>query len=275
MGRVNYKGEVYESKEVVSKLVDFLTPERLEKINRVVGQRSDGFIAVLENLYDRGNVSAVMRSSEAFGFYKIHVIQTDKAFKESKRVTQGADKWLEVDKWSETQSCVEFLKNHGYTVLTTSLNDDDNKNDNNKNDGNKNDDNKNDNNKNDGNKNGDNKNGDNKDDGNKNGDNKDGDNKNRFFMDLDFNQKTAVILGNEKDGVSKEALELSDGNVRIPMEGFTQSFNISVAAALCFFFAKLKSPPLIEHSEQERLKALYILTTLNWPTNVLTEIFSC
>ena len=142
MGRVNYKGEVYESKEVVSKLVDFLTPERLEKINRVVGQRSDGFIAVLENLYDRGNVSAVMRSSEAFGFYKIHVIQTDKAFKESKRVTQGADKWLEVDKWSETQSCVEFLKNHGYTVLTTSLNDDDNKNDNNKNDGNKNGDNK-------------------------------------------------------------------------------------------------------------------------------------
>jgi tRNA (guanosine-2'-O-)-methyltransferase len=43
------------------------------------------------------------------------------------------------------------------------------------------------------------------------------------------------VLGNEKDGVSKEILEMSDVKCIIPMQGFAQSFNISVAAALCFY----------------------------------------
>ncbi|MGE0615835.1 MAG: TrmH family RNA methyltransferase [Bacteriovoracia bacterium] len=52
--------------------------------------------------------------------------------------------------------------------------------------------------------------------------------------ELDFTQKCAVVLGNEKEGVGAEVLQRADATFMIPMYGFAQSFNISVAAALCF-----------------------------------------
>eukprot|EP00928_Gymnodinium_smaydae_P070656 TRINITY_DN54450_c0_g1_i1.p1 TRINITY_DN54450_c0_g1~~TRINITY_DN54450_c0_g1_i1.p1 ORF type:complete len:377 (+),score=111.43 TRINITY_DN54450_c0_g1_i1:110-1240(+) len=44
--------------------------------------------------------------------------------------------------------------------------------------------------------------------------------------------KVAVIFGRELDGVSPELLEAADRRIYIPMYGFTESFNLSVAAAL-------------------------------------------
>ena len=93
------------------------------------------------------------------------------------------------------------------------------------------------------------------------------------FDDLDLTNKTAVIFGNEKEGVSDEALELSDGNVLLPMSGFTQSFNISVAAALSFQRAFLKRPQVIGEGEKELLQALYYLRTIDWPKKALNEVF--
>lgn len=48
----------------------------------------------------------------------------------------------------------------------------------------------------------------------------------------DARQPTALVFGNEKDGVSERGRELSDEVMRIPMYGFSESFNISVAAAV-------------------------------------------
>jgi tRNA (guanosine-2'-O-)-methyltransferase len=49
---------------------------------------------------------------------------------------------------------------------------------------------------------------------------------------LKFDQKVALIFGNERFGVSTDVLEGADGIFWIPMRGFTQSFNISVAVAM-------------------------------------------
>ena len=46
-------------------------------------------------------------------------------------------------------------------------------------------------------------------------------------------QKSAVFFGTEMNGLSNEVLEKADVFIKIPMYGFTESFNISVAAALC------------------------------------------
>ncbi len=48
----------------------------------------------------------------------------------------------------------------------------------------------------------------------------------------DISQKTALVFGNEKDGASATVRQLSDHVLRIPMFGFTESFNISVAVAV-------------------------------------------
>lgn len=50
---------------------------------------------------------------------------------------------------------------------------------------------------------------------------------------VDFQNKIAFVFGNELRGISKEALALCDKKVKIPMYGFTESFNISVSVAIC------------------------------------------
>jgi len=50
--------------------------------------------------------------------------------------------------------------------------------------------------------------------------------------ELPLDQPVALVFGTEKKGISKEVVELADEFVRIPMYGFTESFNISVSAAL-------------------------------------------
>lgn len=52
------------------------------------------------------------------------------------------------------------------------------------------------------------------------------------IYDLDINDRTAIVFGTEKRGMSNFAKENADELVHIPMLGFTESFNISVSAAL-------------------------------------------
>lgn len=47
----------------------------------------------------------------------------------------------------------------------------------------------------------------------------------------------AIVIGNERDGVSPELTKKADLNLIIPMVGFVQSFNVSVAAALLLYEA--------------------------------------
>jgi len=55
------------------------------------------------------------------------------------------------------------------------------------------------------------------------------------LQDMDVSRPTALLFGNEHSGVSDEAIRLADGTFMIPMHGFVQSFNISVAAALTLY----------------------------------------
>ena len=56
-----------------------------------------------------------------------------------------------------------------------------------------------------------------------------------MITDLDITEKTALVFGTELTGLSPEAVEMADAYVKIPMYGFTESFNISVCAALSLF----------------------------------------
>jgi len=58
------------------------------------------------------------------------------------------------------------------------------------------------------------------------------------LYEMDFTQPTALLFGNEDEGVSAEALALSDGNFTIPQAGFAESLNISVACAISLFEAR-------------------------------------
>ncbi|QDU79682.1 tRNA (guanosine(18)-2'-O)-methyltransferase [Polystyrenella longa] len=50
--------------------------------------------------------------------------------------------------------------------------------------------------------------------------------------ELDISQPTAILFGSERRGVSEVSREAACGSIRIPMYGFTESLNVSVACAL-------------------------------------------
>ena len=53
-----------------------------------------------------------------------------------------------------------------------------------------------------------------------------------YLPDFDITKKTAFIFGREKGGISDIIKERADGFLKIPMYGFTESLNISVAVAI-------------------------------------------
>jgi tRNA (guanosine-2'-O-)-methyltransferase len=54
----------------------------------------------------------------------------------------------------------------------------------------------------------------------------------RLYTELPADRPIALLFGNEHEGPSPETLRACAGTFQIPMAGFTQSFNVSVAAAI-------------------------------------------
>jgi len=53
-----------------------------------------------------------------------------------------------------------------------------------------------------------------------------------MVQDFDITKKSALVFGVEKEGVSDYIMDQADGYLKIPMVGFTESLNISVAVAI-------------------------------------------
>jgi TrmH family RNA methyltransferase len=58
------------------------------------------------------------------------------------------------------------------------------------------------------------------------------------YTTCDFKSSTAIVVGTEADGLSKDWLENSTQNIIIPMQGVIDSMNVSVAAGILIFEAK-------------------------------------
>ena len=76
--------------------------------------------------------------------------------------------------------------------------------------------------------------------------------------DFDVTKKSAFVFGVEKEGVSDMMLEQADAHLKVPMYGFTESFNISVSAAICLseLTTKMREQDIdwqLSKSEQERV----------------------
>lgn len=206
---------------IMTTIFPLLTPERQQKILNVTKERCFDVSVVLENIYDRGNTSAVMRTGEGLGFANFHVIETFEKFKESNRVTQGADKWIEVKKWKSTSAVIDYFKKNKIRICVTSLE------------------------------------------------------AAKPIHEIDFTSPIALVLGNEKSGISQEMSDAADERVIIPMPGFVQSFNISVAGALCLYqiyqnrLQKLGKNADVSEKQMQILNAHYALRTLDSAADIL------
>ena len=81
------------------------------------------------------------------------------------------------------------------------------------------------------------------------------------FRDIDYTRPTAILLGQERDGVTEQALALADAHIIIPMVGMVQSLNVSVANALVLYEAMRQrqqagmygGPCRLPETEQQRI----------------------
>lgn len=69
------------------------------------------------------------------------------------------------------------------------------------------------------------------------------------YREVDYTLPTAILLGQEKDGLTPEAMAAVDAAITIPMVGLGASLNVSVAAALILFEAQRqrRAAGLYEH----------------------------
>ena len=58
------------------------------------------------------------------------------------------------------------------------------------------------------------------------------------FREIDYTRPTCILMGQEKTGITQEALALADREIIIPMVGMVQSLNVSVASALILYEAQ-------------------------------------
>jgi len=171
----------------------FLLPERRERIDRAVASRTRTLVVVLEAFCDPQNVNAVLRTCDAFGVQEVHVVEGPmKPYDRNKKISQNADKWLDVVRWSSTRACLDALRARGFAVYATHLAEGV-----------------------------------------------------KPLGALSFAGPVALVFGNERRGVSAEAVALADACYAIPMRGFVQSLNVSVAAAVSLAHA-------VERREVER-----------------------
>jgi tRNA (guanosine-2'-O-)-methyltransferase len=153
---------------------------RKARIDEVVASRTRTLTVVMEAFCDPQNVNAVLRTCEAFGIQELHAVEGPmKPWDRNKKISQNADKWLDVRRWRSTAECLAHLKAEGFAIYVTHLGPG-----------------------------------------------------SRPLGELSFAGKVALVFGNESRGVSDEAVRLSDATYAIPMRGFVQSFNVSVAAAI-------------------------------------------
>lgn len=84
------------------------------------------------------------------------------------------------------------------------------------------------------------------------------------FRQADYCKPTALVLGNERDGLSLAARAEADQRITIPMQGMVESLNVSVACALILFEAQRQrlAAGLYEHSRLDADR--YRSTLFEW-----------
>lgn len=98
--------------------------------------------------------------------------------------------------------------------------------------------------------------------------------------EVDFTIPTAIVFGNELAGLSPEMVEAADVTTVIPITGFVQSFNLSVAAALTLYRARIDrqmrrgSHGDLEPADLLRTKAVFVMKSVKHHRRIIERLIA-
>ncbi len=101
----------------------FKTERRVRKITSAINSRQQSLRVIIENVHDRHNVSAILRSCDAVGVSKVSLLYTvEKQPKLSRITSSSANKWIETESFSDTEVCFDSLRREGFKIYSSVLN---------------------------------------------------------------------------------------------------------------------------------------------------------
>lgn len=211
------------SSDPIELLGPMLSQERSDRIESVIRHRIRGLTVLLEQPYDHGNIVAIMRTCETFGVHDVHVVEREGAFKQAKKVGQGADKWLNIQVHQTSHEAAAKLKTAGYRLLAADLT------------------------------------------------------ATRPLCEFELSERVALVFGTEKDGITQRLRTLCDDSFAIPMVGFTQSLNLSCAAAISLHTAnqayrsRLGADSDLTDEEAAEVRAFFYRRSVRYSEVLLNE----
>ena len=107
------------NQDLLTYLEGFITENRKEGFLRVLKNRTKHFTVAMEDVFQLHNTSAVMRSCEVFGIQELNVIEQKFGKSIDKEIAMGAEKWVDINRFSSIQDCVTNLKRKGYQIIAT------------------------------------------------------------------------------------------------------------------------------------------------------------
>lgn len=105
---------------IVRELDPFLTNERRARFESVFSQRLDSVTVLMDAPYDPHNGAAVLRSCDAFGVHRLHVVERNGLeFLAARQVARGSEQWVHVRTYSESKGALDTLEASGHELVAT------------------------------------------------------------------------------------------------------------------------------------------------------------
>lgn len=188
----------------VETLEQFTTDDRKQRMRHILAQRTKNVRFVFENPSNANNVWAALRTLDSFGVQFVDIVFNNETYiSEWRKSTMGAalgsQKWMTLKQHDSTTQCLQRLKEDGYKIVASDLH------------------------------------------------------ANSLQSNhIDWRQlttnvqpnitttstgseadwKVAIVMGNESSGITPMARDMADHLLYIPMRGFAESLNLSVAVAV-------------------------------------------
>ncbi len=104
---------------VIGALEPLLTETRRERLKTTLERRLASVTLVLDNPHDPHNGSAVLRSCDAFGLQRLHVLCEHEPFLTSRQVAKGTQRWVDVFEHATSERLLDSLGNEGFRIVVT------------------------------------------------------------------------------------------------------------------------------------------------------------
>ena len=106
--------------QLLEHLESYLTDNRRGRFQKVLAQRTKHFTVATEDVYQLHNTSAVIRSCDVFGIQEVNIVEEVNSKRIDREIAMGAQKWVDLNRYHTTKSCIEDLRTQGYQIVATS-----------------------------------------------------------------------------------------------------------------------------------------------------------